>query len=329
MLNGRILLRRLGMLAGVAFAVVAFGVGSADAQTKPPPTPVSGAPAAPGQPCLGAECAVAPPPQAGEQQPCTGPTCIPQVPNSPTAPPGQQGDNEPWLVHLLTDWFWDFFADLASAALNNGLDLVARTILATPQLDQVPVVGQIWAGSQHIMIACWVAVVMVAGVVVMAYQTLQARASVKEVLPRLAVGFLAANLSLFVTGQAIEVANALTRAVVGGDPASLDQTARAFTAAIKGNGQGYSDVYAILTALVLAVMLLGVVVTYVVRVALTVILVIVAPLVLMGHALPQTEPIAFWWWKAFGGMLAIQIAQALTFVATVKIFYLPGGISLF
>ncbi len=57
-------------------------------------------------------------------------------------------------------------------------------------------------------------------------------------------------------------------------------------------------------------MLVALLVTYVVRVALTIVLIAGAPLALMFHALPQTEGIAYWWWKAFGGCLAIQVGQS-------------------
>ena len=62
---------------------------------------------------------------------------------------------------------------------------------------------------------------------------------------------------------------------------------------------------------------------------LTVVLVAGAPLALMFHALPQTEPIARWWWKAFGGCLAIQVVQSLTLITAMRVFLAPGGFTLF
>ncbi|MBB5155894.1 hypothetical protein [Saccharopolyspora phatthalungensis] len=256
------------------------------------------------------------------------------MPTTPALPnPGDSEDHGGWLAHWLTDWFWDFFAGLATSALGGVLDLLGTSLLATPQLDQLPVMGQIWGGSRRIVIACSVVVVILAGLVVMAYQSLQTRSSVKEILPRLAVGFLAANLSLFFGGKAIEFANALSYALLGGDQAGVEQTARAFTDSLRGNvpaeDAGYTDLYAIFTVLALVVMIIAVLLTYIVRVALTVILLAGAPLLLMCHALPHTEAIAFWWWKAFGGMLAVQVCQSLAFIAAIKLFYLPGGITLF
>jgi hypothetical protein len=41
----------------------------------------------------------------------------------------------------------------------------------------------------------------------------------------------------------------------------------------------------------------------------------------MFHALPQTEGIARWWWRAFAGVLAVQSAQAIVLVAALRIFF--------
>ncbi|KAA5825504.1 hypothetical protein F1721_32825 [Saccharopolyspora hirsuta] len=256
---------------------------------------------------------------------------VPTAPNTPETAGGE--DHGSWLGHLLTDWFWDFFADLATSALTRVLDWFATSLLATPQLDQVPVVGQVWGSSQRLAIACSVLVVMCAGLVVMAYQTLQTRSSVKEILPRLVVGFLAANLSLFFGGKAIELANALSLAILGGDEEGTKRTAQAFVDTLRGNLPGeqaqYSELYAVFAVLVLAMMGIAVMLTYVVRVALTVLVLVAAPLALLCHAMPQTEPIALWWWKAFAGLLAVQVGQSLVFIATIKIFFLPGGVTLF
>ncbi|PKW18783.1 hypothetical protein A8926_6911 [Saccharopolyspora spinosa] len=275
-----------------------------------------------------------PPPPAPETPPCEGEYCIPVAPTAPAIPGAGEGeDHGGWLQHFLTDWFWDFFSDLATSALNGVLDWLGTSLLVTPRLDEIPVVGQVWGSSQRIMIACSVLVVMIAGLVVMAYQSVQTRSSLKETLPRLVVGFTAANLSLFFGGKGIELANALSVAVLGGDQAGIDQTAQAFTDTLRGNlpieDAQYSDLYAVFTVLVLAVMIIVVLLTYVVRVALTVLLLVGAPLALMCHGLAPVESIAFWWWKAYGGLLAIQVCQSLAFIATIKIFYLPGGVTLF
>ncbi|WP_280263213.1 hypothetical protein [Nocardia wallacei] len=50
-----------------------------------------------------------------------------------------------------------------------------------------------------------------------------------------------------------------------------------------------------------------------------------APLALMCHALPVTEPIARWWWRSFAACLAIQVVQSLTLITAARVFLSPGG----
>lgn len=278
-----------------------------------------------------------PPPPATSSAPCVGQDCLPQPTAAPVSPPTApqepggtgNGDSGSWIGNLLNGWLQSFFATLVRSALNPLLDLLSQYVLVTPQLDQLPIMGQLWGNSQQIMIAVYAILVLVAGVTVMAYETLQAQHSIREILPRLAVGFLAANLSLFLGAKAIEIANALSQAVLG-DQVNPDLAAQSLRATLESQltpDQG--SMFLLLIGLGLAVMLIAVLLTFIVRLTLTVLLLAAAPLLLMCHALPQTEGIAFWWWKAFAGVLAIQIGQSLTLTAAIKLFFLPGGITIF
>ncbi|MBY8850785.1 hypothetical protein K7G98_21270, partial [Saccharothrix sp. MB29] len=158
------------------------------------------------------------------------------------------------------------------------------------------------------------------------YQTVQTRHSIKELAPRLVVGFLAGALSLWVATKGIQIANALVASIMDGgvDATSAGESLRNLVLGSMNGG-----IWIAFIGIVLAAMLLALLVTYVVRVALTVILVAGAPLALMCHGLPQTEGIAYWWWKAYGGCLAVQVGQSLTLVTAVKVFLAPGGFTLF
>ncbi|WP_256258394.1 hypothetical protein [Saccharopolyspora antimicrobica] len=309
----------LVVLVGVAGLAVP---GASDAQPAPP----SPAPSAP----------VPEPPTP----PCQGPGCIPQPVPVPPAnePPGYQPNpiqapveesscgitNIPACV---ADAIEAFFRDLVTPGLNSLLDLLAKSLLVTPQLDQLPVMGQIWGSSQQIVIAVYATLTLAAGIIVMAYESLQTRNSIKEILPRVIVGFLASNLSLFFGGKVIEIGNALSQAILG-DQLSPEIAARAMTDTLMHDLNGGS-LFVIFIALALIVMLVAVLLTYIVRITLTIILLAGAPLFLMCHALPHTEGIAMWWWKAFAGVIAIQVGQSLALVGAIKLFFWPGGITLF
>lgn len=67
------------------------------------------------------------------------------------------------------------------------------------------------------------------------------------------------------------------------------------------------------------VLVLVVVITFIMRVACLVLLIGFAPLALVCHALPQTEGLAYTWWRAMGACLGIQLAQAAIVLGAIRI----------
>lgn len=269
---------------------------------------------------------------------CTGEGCIPQPTTSAPAPshPGSgssgdsgNGDADCGITDIggcITNAINDFFHGIVTDALNPLLDLLSKTLLTTPTPDSLPRIGELWNTSWQILLASYGLLILIAGILVMGYETVQTRHSVKEIAPRIVVGFLAGALSLWVATKAIEIANGLAQAVMGGglDASSAGDTLKNLVLGSLGGG-----IFIIVIGLFLAGMLVCLLVTYIVRVALTIILIAGAPIALMCHALPQTEGIAAWWWKAFGGCLAIQVGQSLTLITAMKVFLAPGGFTLF
>lgn len=319
-----------------------------------PDTPICPAtpplPLAPTQPDAGcipeipATCAhdFVPPPPVTPTAPCTAWDCIPQppptidrpVPAPPPPPPPPSDTTTPsgplsWLENFLFGWLNHLVAGIVFVTLGPLLNLLGNTILATPAMDHIPVVLALWGNSAHIAITFYVLLIMAAGILVMAYQTVQTRTSIKEAAPRVVMGFFATILSLFVGGKAIELANDLTKLVLAG--VNLNDVANYFTESLAdrldasnqgGSPQGF--LFFLFTALALIIMIVVVIITYFIRVMITAILLIAAPLLLMFHALPHTEAIAAWWWRAFGTVMAIQIAQSLVLAAAIRAFYFPG-----
>lgn len=278
------------------------------------------------------------PPPPRPPAPCEGVGCIPQ-PTTPAPPPGNPGQPNNGqspeqesscgitdIPACVNDAIDSFFRDLVTPALNDLLDLLANTLLTTPPPDQLPRLGELWDSSWQIMLACYAMLILIAGILVMAFHTLQTRTSIKEILPRVIIGFLAGALSLWASTQAIALANALARAIMSG---GVDERSAADTLKPLVLGSLNGGFFIIFIGLFLAGMLVALLLTYIVRVALTIILIAGAPLALMFHALPQTEGIAFWWWKAFGGCLAIQLVQSLSLITAMRVFLAPGGFTFF
>jgi hypothetical protein len=217
----------------------------------------------------------------------------------------------------------DWFRDLVLSALDPALDFLGSTVLATPAVAGQGRVRELWGISAGMANGFFVILVILAGAIVMGYETVQSSYSVKEMAPRVVLGVLAANASLLVAGLAIDLANALSQAFLGQriEPASATGTMRVLVlTAIAGGGT-----FLVLIALAVAVLVLLLVAIWVIRVSLVVVLVAGAPLALACHALPQTEGAAQLWWRALAACLGIQVAQSLVLITALRVFFDPAG----
>ncbi|WP_459714378.1 TrbL/VirB6 family protein [Actinophytocola sp. KF-1] len=268
--------------------------------------------------------------------PCSGEDCIPQptTPGSPSTGPEQPGDgggaaeSECGISDVgacITEAINGMFRGIVEAALSPILDLIGHTALSTPTIGDLPGIGELWNSSWEIVVAAYALLILVGGIVVMGHESVQTRYSIKEIGPRIPVAFVASALSLFFADKLIRLANGLTLGILGGGaeaPSLGDTLNEAITGVLTGG------LFIILVGLVLVVMGLGLLVVYVVRIVITLILIVSGPLFLMCHALPHTDPLARWWWKALAATLGVQVAQALVLITAVRTF-LSGGVHLF
>jgi hypothetical protein len=331
--------RRVRMAILLATVALTLGPLLVPAHAAPGPTPTSRP-----SPTAFAPSAPRSPTPSDTPTPCTSSGCIPQPAASsgdpesttepPAADPGSRGNSAPggitgWIAKGITSALNSFFGGLVDAALNPLLDLLGRTLLTTPSPSSLPRLGELWDNSWQITVACYGLLVAAAGVVLMAHGTVQNRYSVKELAPRIPLGFLAAGLSLFVAGKAVDLANAISVAVMGDGVDTGSASAALHTFVFTALSGSTGSIFFVLIGLVIAGTLAALLVGYAVRLALTVILIAGAPLALMCHALPQTEGIARWWWKSFGGVLAIQVVQSLALITALRLFLAPNAFTVF
>jgi hypothetical protein len=255
----------------------------------------------------------------------TPPTTAPGLVAQPPVTPGLF--DIPGRIRKAID---DWFQSMVSAAVSPALDLLGRSLLATPAVATGPRARELWRLSLGLADGAYVLLVTIAGVVLLAHESLQVHYGVKEIAPRLLIGLVAANLSFWLSSQAIELANAASAALTGQgvDPAHVTATIKTLALAPL---QPASPFTALLVGalVVLALMLAG---TCVVRSLLVVFLVVAAPVMLAAHALPQTEGLARFWWRAMAACLGVQVAQALGLLLAVRVFFeadrttvLPAG----
>lgn len=302
--------RWLGLPLLGLLLVVALGVDTASAQDVPPgPFPSEDLP----QPTQPADPGL--PPAPGE-------TPLPDDPMEPIGPP-EDPDlfDVPGQINSATH---SFFARLVEIGLRIVVALLSATILQTPDLTGNEHIQGMWTAMLVIANLIYVLFIVAGGFVVSARETLQTQYGLKEIVPRIVIAGLASNLSLLVIGQAISVVNALTRAisrnvVPDGAGAALAETWD-WAAELTG-----INIISLLLALVIVLLALVVLVTYIIRIAVMVVLIISAPIVLLFHALPQTEKLAFLWWRALAGCFAIQGAQTITLIAAIGVFLFLFG----
>lgn len=209
----------------------------------------------------------------------------------------------------------DWFKGIVQSALGPVFDLFARTVFSTPDLTTQPRLTSLWRVSLGIADAALVLFAVGGGAVVMTGGGVNARLTAKEILPRLLIAAIAANLSLLVVAQVTAIANSVAQAIVGagGDPRSVSEE---MAELVSG---AFTNPFLALLGLVVVVLGLFVVAVYVMRIAVLVVLVAGAPLLLVCHALPHTEQLARLWWRATLAALFVPVAQALLLAATLRI----------
>lgn len=258
--------------------------------------------------------------------PTASPSLEPSASPSPSPTPDFEEPKKPpfWDVigrvrYAISQWF----AGLVTAALRPVFGLLGRTVFSTPALNENARVTDLWRFGLGIADAALALFVLAGAGIVTVGSGLSSQITAKEILPRLLLAAITANVSLLLLGQMIRLSNALSQAMLGAavDPSQV--SAHMITmlgAAALGNP--------FLALFALGVIVLGilVVVAYVVRIAALVLLATGAPLMLTGHALPQTEGMARAWWRATLAFLAAPVIQSLLLATAFRVFLTGGGV---
>ncbi len=214
-----------------------------------------------------------------------------------------------WLTSALTSSFDAMFT------------LIAHTLLQTPDPTTLPQVTAMTGRSAWVVDTVFVLAFLAAGVITMSTGGAELpRYTVKELLPRLVIGFIAAHFAPLLVTRAIDLANALVTALYGSDRDISDQAAAIRQHIIRA-GQDESTTFLFMIILaVVAVLVATTAFGLIVRLSLLLVLTAVCPLALACHALPATDGLARLWWRSFAGCLAIPVLQAFTLQAGVAMF---------
>lgn len=285
---------------------------------QPEPSPSPGPSPAPGRPDLKPKPPSAPEPAPG----LIPPAC--EVEGTDCTPGEGFGallDVPGMIVNAVTS----FLGKLVEQVMKPVRELLAVTLLATPDVTRQADIKRLWTGSLGIASGIYVLFVTAGGITVMGYETVQTRYALKQIVPRLLIGMIAAAMSLTVMGKAISLANALSYVVMGTDLSDAGQGLVERVIPFALFGVAGLQLYLLMLIVIMVVLIVAVLIGYIVRVAVIALLAVSAPLALCCHAHPVTDPLARMWWRGLAGCLAIQVAQSMTFIVALKLFFAPGS----
>ncbi|MEV4481843.1 conjugal transfer protein TrbL family protein [Micromonospora coxensis] len=213
-----------------------------------------------------------------------------------------------WLFDGMLDWF----ATVVLASLDALFGVISSALLITPKVTALPQVQALTGRSVFVVDAVFVLAFVAAGVLTMtAGGSEHTRYTVKDLVPRLIVGFVAAHFSQLWCGMLIDLANALTGALTTPE-GDADGALRAIRGHIGAGQDRTAALLFVVCVAIIAVLLAATAFSVIVRFAVLLVLTAGAPLALACHGLPQTDPLARLWWRSYGGVLAVPVVQGFT-----------------
>ncbi|MEU5943768.1 hypothetical protein ABZ807_32495 [Micromonospora sp. NPDC047548] len=219
----------------------------------------------------------------------------------------------------LVSWLAEKVIDL----LGGLLAFLTSSMFISPDVTVLPQVQSIADKGSLVVNACFILAIIAVGIATMVGDSVEMRYDIKELIPRLVVGFVLSTFAVPLTAVLIDIANALTMSMTGTSAptteavnfvqvriasAMTDQSAALLTAIIG------------LLIVVLMFMLAG---SWLVRIGVLIVLAGVAPVALACYATLWTQGAAQLWWRTILGCLATPILQAVAFSAGINLLTDP------
>ncbi|SCL20497.1 hypothetical protein GA0074692_0883 [Micromonospora pallida] len=219
-----------------------------------------------------------------------------------------------WMGGIL-DQVLEWLIEAVLACLNAVFGLITDVLLTTPQVTALPQVQALTGRSIWIVDTAFVLVFVAAGVMIMVSGgDERSRYTVKDLAPRLVVGFVAAHFSQLFCGELITLANALTGAISEGNY-NGDSAFGAVRNHIEIGRDPTAPLLFLILVLAITVLIVMTAFQLIGRFVALLVMTAIAPLPLACHAVPALEGVARMWWRAYGGCLLIPTAQAFTLTA--------------
>ena len=226
-----------------------------------------------------------------------------------------------WLMDGLVSWLAEKVVDLLSGLLA----ILASSLFVSPDVTVLPQVKSIADKSALIVNACFILAIIAVGIATMTGDSIQMRYGLKELIPRLVVGFVLSAFSVPLTGELISIANALTVSMTGTTAPTTEAinfVKARIASAMSDEGSALLVAIIGLLIVVLMFMLVG---SWLTRIGVLLILAGVAPVALACYATPWTQGAADLWWRTTLGCLATPALQAVGFSAGIDLLINPNS----
>ena len=226
-----------------------------------------------------------------------------------------------WLMDGLVSWLAEKVVDLLSGLLA----ILASSLFVSPDVTVLPQVKSIADKSALIVNACFILAIIAVGIATMTGDSIQMRYGLKELIPRLVVGFVLSAFSVPLTGELISIANALTVSMTGTTAPTTEAinfVKARIASAMSDEGSALLVAIIGLLIVVLMFMLVG---SWLTRIGVLLVLAGVAPVALACYATPWTQGAADLWWRTTLGCLATPALQAVGFSAGIDLLINPNS----
>jgi hypothetical protein len=203
-----------------------------------------------------------------------------------------------WISGLITDAFTEIFTAVKSL------------LVSTPDITQLPQVQTVTARTVTVIDAVFVLAFLAAGAMIMiAGGDEKSRYTVRTLMPRMVVAFIAAHFSPLFCSRIIEVADAIGAALAGDSPGRLG----ALSAVRQQMTDGGTDtgLLFVIFAAIITFLFAAVAFSFLTRLGVLVIIAVTGPLALACHALPHLDAAAKLWWRSLIGCLTVPLLQVL------------------
>ncbi|MET7808575.1 conjugal transfer protein TrbL family protein [Micromonospora chersina] len=224
-----------------------------------------------------------------------------------------------WMMDGLVSWLAEKVVDL----LGGLLAFLASSIFVSPDVTVLPQVQSIAAKSALVVGACFILAIIAVGVAAMVGDSVEVRYGIKELLPRLVVGFVLSAFAVPLTAVLIDIANALTVSIAGTTAPTTEAVTFVRARIASAMTDESSALLMAVIGLLIVVLMFMLVGTWLARIGVLVVLAGIAPVALACYATPWTQGAAQLWWRSLLGCLATPTLQAVAFTAGINLLIDP------